>query len=627
MPRLTLQETMDRLLLNVQAGHPVIYLVTHEESRVLSFLLRLFRVILQGAPTKQFLWWTDEGESGLLRSLVHRRPAAVPDGPVDWLKVQRDFPTVGPTDRAPTGMRRAGAPTGDPWSELLRGNPAEILRRLQEPPPQAIRETIDSISVFFDLHPFLSADAYGRLPHGSLVRPLRNTAARLRTDYEAQRDARANPGDPFPYRTIFIVAPTAANLSSELDRDLLVLDFPLPEAEELRQALDLVSGPGRPLPYPPGSTEDTQKHTRDAIANAGRGLTLDAYRLGLNTFAVRREPLNGDRIEDMLNLKANVIRSPALEYTPHVEIELGGLQVIMDWVKKRRDLARYDSLRTEFNLPPLQGVMLCGVSGGGKSMLAKKIAKDFNLALLRLDVGALFGSYIGESERRTREALQLAEELAPVILWIDEIDKAFSGIHDGGDNGVSARVFGHLLTWLAEKTASVFVVTTANDHTKLLESFPEFGRKGRFDDIFWVDLPGSAQREEILLIYLKPHFASSKNLFAFGHDGVDALADAHKVKLPSDGDEAKRLAEVLSHANLSNNMTGAELEQVINECVTEAYYLRRAGAGADDLIAKLGEVFVDAMNRALYNPRGPAYTRLTNFLRPDANERGWLNVI
>ena len=134
--------------------------------------------------------------------------------------------------------------------------------------------------------------------------------------------------------------------------------------------------------------------------------------------------------------------------------------------------------------------------------LAKYIAKCFGLALLRLDVGSLFGKYVGESEEKTRKALSLAETLAPVVLWVDEIDKAFSGMSGNGDNGVAKRVFGTFLTWLAEKTDDVFVVTTANEFRDLLSNFPEFGRKGRFDEIFWVPLPDQVAREQIFRIYL-----------------------------------------------------------------------------------------------------------------------------
>ncbi len=160
---------------------------------------------------------------------------------------------------------------------------------------------------------------------------------------------------------------------------------------------------------------------------------------------------------------------------------------------------------------------------------------------MRLDVGALFGSYVGESEERTRRALVLAEVLAPVVLWLDEIDKAFSGISGGGDNGVSARVFGHFLTWLAEKQDSVVVVTTANDFQPLLNQFPEFGRKGRFDEIFFVDLPDTAERREIWKIHL---LKRNRNPDDF---------DLHTLAMASDG------------------LSGAEIEQAVIAGLYEAF--------------------------------------------------------
>jgi SpoVK/Ycf46/Vps4 family AAA+-type ATPase len=271
--------------------------------------------------------------------------------------------------------------------------------------------------------------------------------------------------------------------------------------------------------------------------------------------------------------------------------------------------------------------MLCGVSGGGKSQLAKLISKEFNLALLRLDIGALFGSYVGESEMRTREALRLAETLAPVVLWIDELDKAFTGVGAGGDNGVSARVFGHFLTWLAEKQDNVFVVTTANDFLSLLGQFPEFGRKGRFDEIFWVDLPKNQARQEIFRIYLDRHLKDG--FLTVSQQDVNDLRMAIGPSNPVVGDApAEQFLSLLSDVVVSGSLTGAEIEYAVAEALYEAYKLDQGNAlqqtnsFTPSLIA---QVVQRANGRALHRPGGPADGTLTN-LRTAAQANNWIFV-
>ncbi|MEL6453508.1 MAG: AAA family ATPase, partial [Cyanobacteria bacterium J06623_5] len=168
-----------------------------------------------------------------------------------------------------------------------------------------------------------------------------------------------------------------------------------------------------------------------------------------------------------------------------------------------------------------RGLMLVGIQGTGKSLTAKAIAHHWHLPLLRLDVGRLFGGLVGESESRTRQMIQLAEALAPCILWIDEIDKAFAGFDGRGDSGTTSRVFGTFITWLAEKTSPVFVVATANNIQALP---PEMLRRGRFDEIFFVGLPSQEEREAIFavhLVRLRPHNLNSYDLDRLAYETPD----------------------------------------------------------------------------------------------------------
>jgi len=178
---------------------------------------------------------------------------------------------------------------------------------------------------------------------------------------------------------------------------------------------------------------------------------------------------------------------------------VGGLETLKEWLRKR--VRAFGEDARKFGLPDPKGILLVGVQGCGKSLIAKSVANSWRLPLLRLDVGRLFSSLVGSSEENLRNAIKVAESIAPVVLWVDEIEKGFSGVgsSDRSDAGTAARVFGSFITWLQEKDVPVFVIATANDVSKLP---PELVRKGRFDEIFFVDLPDSQERADIWQIHL-----------------------------------------------------------------------------------------------------------------------------
>lgn len=199
-----------------------------------------------------------------------------------------------------------------------------------------------------------------------------------------------------------------------------------------------------------------------------------------------------------------------------------------------------------YGLPSPKGIALIGIPGTGKSLTAKMIGGLWRLPLLRLDVGSLFGSLVGESEERTQRALQLAQTVAPCIMWIDELEKAFA--FGGMDGGVGKRVLGTILTWMQEKTAPCFVVATANDISSLP---PELLRKGRFDEIFFLDLPTAAERQEILTVHLRK-----------------------RQRLPQDFDSVKLARE-------SEGYVGAEIEQAIIDAMYVGFNASREFTTAD----------------------------------------------
>jgi SpoVK/Ycf46/Vps4 family AAA+-type ATPase len=219
--------------------------------------------------------------------------------------------------------------------------------------------------------------------------------------------------------------------------------------------------------------------------------------------------------------------------------QIGGLAILKDWLEKRA-LAFSGEARA-FGLPAPRGILLLGVQGCGKSLCAKAVSNQWQLPLLRFDMGRMFGSFVGSSEENVRRAIAVAESVAPAILWVDEIDKAVAGTQSSGvsDGGTTARVFATFLTWLSEKTAAVFVVATANDISQLP---PELLRKGRLDEIFFVDLPAAAERQEIFRIHLQKRGRDAAQF------DLQALASA------------------------SPDLSGAEIEEAINSALYDAFY-------------------------------------------------------
>jgi len=260
---------------------------------------------------------------------------------------------------------------------------------------------------------------------------------------------------------------------------------------------------------------------------------------------VKDERLSSEDVNEVFAEKQQIIRkSGLLEYYATNEnfANVGGLSVLKEWLAKRA--VAFTNEARAFGLPFPKGILMLGVQGCGKSLCAKAVSNLWQLPLLRFDMGRMFGSLVGASEENVRRAIAVAESVAPAILWVDEIDKAFAGSQGSGatDGGTTARVFGTFLTWLSEKTAPVFVVATANDISQLP---PELLRKGRLDEIFFVDLPSPEERKEILGIHINKR-------------GRDA---------------AKFDLAVL--AGTSSEFSGAEIEESINSALYDAFYAKQ----------------------------------------------------
>jgi AAA+ superfamily predicted ATPase len=284
------------------------------------------------------------------------------------------------------------------------------------------------------------------------------------------------------------------NLPPELEHEFTHVDMALPGTPELATVLDgIITSAGIPEP---------SKEIREAALQSALGLTTteaeNAYALSI----VETREIFPSVIarEKARTLKKNGLVE-IVETATSLD-QVGGLENLKNWLIRRAG-AFFESAKT-YGLPAPKGLLIVGIPGTGKSLTAKATASAFNLPLLRLDMGRVFGGIVGQSEANLRAVIQTAEAIAPCVLWIDEIEKGFSGSSSSGstDGGTSARVFGSFLSWMQEKEKPVFVVATANDVSKLP---PEFLRKGRFDELFFVDLPDSRERTQIWEIVIQRH--------------------------------------------------------------------------------------------------------------------------
>jgi len=297
-------------------------------------------------------------------------------------------------------------------------------------------------------------------------------------------------------KSLVFVSPEPT-LPQELEAEVTLLNFPLPDTAALGElatgihAECMADSPATKLDGP----------LREQLARALLGLTHREASRVLRKTALAQGGLDAGCVQAVVSEKRQAVRkSGVLEFCdPDVSFDdVGGLDNLKEWFAARREAFGPRGVR--FGLSAPKGAVLAGVPGCGKSLSAKALAADWGVPLLRLDMGRIRGSRLGESEGRLRAALQLAETSSPCVLWIDELEKAFAGMGQAQDSGVSQRLFGAFLSWLEERRSSVFVIATANDVTKLPA---EFARKGRFDEMFFVGLPSATERESIWRVHLK----------------------------------------------------------------------------------------------------------------------------
>jgi len=302
--------------------------------------------------------------------------------------------------------------------------------------------------------------------------------------------------------------------SEELDELMTILNLPLPDQKELKNLIKKIAI---------NTNSNLEEHDLNELSLASSGLTEIKVKQVTAKALAQRGKISKEDIKDILEEKKKVIaRSEILEFfeTKSSQDDIGGLNVLKVWLNQR--YRAFSKEARDYGLPIPKGVLLVGAQGTGKSLTAKSISKSWSMPLLRLDVGRLFSSLVGSSEARTRETISRAEAMSPCILWIDEIDKGFGG-DARSDGGTSQRVLASLLTWMAEKESAVFVIATANAIDKLPA---ELLRKGRFDEIFFLDLPNSEERLSILDLHLKKRRPSYKFPLSTIIDRTDGFSGA-----------------------------------------------------------------------------------------------------
>lgn len=370
---------------------------------------------------------------------------------------------------------------------------------------------------------FILKDFHQHLKNPAIVRHLRDIAGPL----------------PGKGQQIVILSPVL-EIPVELEKEIAILDVPLPGEDELLTIFNSVMVERQSL--------FTDEFVRMAV-RAARGLTAtEAHRAFLKALIVGGDHRLGD-IDSIVEEKRRIIRKyEVLEFVETREgvTSIGGLAELKRWLLAREQA--FSEEARKFGLPSPKGLLLCGVQGCGKSLTARAVAQLWKLPLLRLDLGSMFSSNV-TPEEGLRRAIKVAQSLSPAVLWIDEIEKGFTGVasNTGSDNAAT-RAFGMFITWMQEKKEPVFVVATANEVGSLP---PELLRKGRFDDIFFIDLPDVHEREEILRIHL---VSRGRDPGAYGLARLAAMAEY---------------------------LSGAELEQVVIAALFRAFNEKRDVIPAD----------------------------------------------
>jgi len=361
-------------------------------------------------------------------------------------------------------------------------------------------------------------------------------------------------------KTVILISPIQ-QIPADLQKDVTLTELPLPSRDEIQGLVSRILNESKanlaliPSGKNPEAPEIQAEQDLQGLVDAACGLTQEEIENVLAKSLVSSGKIEKHRV---LEEKRQIVKkSGVLEFIDQKNVSssnIGGLHNLKHWLKVRR--LGFTQEARNIHLPSPKGVLLVGIPGCGKSLTALTVSQEWALPLIRLDLGRVYSGLVGSSENNIREAIKTTEAVSPCILWIDEIEKGLSGSQSGGssDGGTSTRVFGTVLTWMQEKTSPVFVIATANDISQLP---PEFLRKGRFDEIFFVDLPSQPERAEIFQIQLD----------RFGWN--DSSLDLEQLSKESEG------------------FSGAEIEQAIVSARFDVFSERAGGMATENILSSL----------------------------------------
>lgn len=395
----------------------------------------------------------------------------------------------------------------------------------------------NAVFVMCDFHVYFGVK--GRQVDYNVVRRLRDIIGELKTS-------------KFRKNVIFVASELL--IPESMQKEVTIVDLPLPTLEEIKAKLDKMVTQNNQI-----DTSDLDDEGKEKLCKAALGLTLQEAENAFALSMVNDGKIDGKDLSIILSEKMQVIKKTGILEFINTDIKIsdvGGLENLKNWLNKRNN--SWSESAKKYCLPAPKGVLITGVPGCGKSLTAKAMSAAWQLPLLKLDFGKIFSGIVGSSEENMRKAIKTAEAVAPSILWVDEIEKSLSGMGSGsnGDSGTSSRIFGTFLTWMQEKTAPVFVIATANNISGLPA---ELLRKGRFDEIFFVDLPTHRERKEIFKLHLAKRLKDKE---------VSSKLEVNE-----------ELLEKL--ADMTEGFVGAEIEQVVITALYEAFFNKRPLEFAD----------------------------------------------
>lgn len=329
--------------------------------------------------------------------------------------------------------------------------------------------------------------------------------------YENDMRHPENKGNFHKLTTLIIVSPEAVSmLPPQIEKIVTIVDLPAPTQDEIMAEVNRL-----PVSYE-YLTEQQILGIRTDMCRTLQGLQLyEVYQILKSSVIRTGGRLSKTTIKLALEEKKQIVKKSGIVEVVDANVqfsEVGGLDVIKEQLEEKKEIFKNLSLATDCNLPLPKGILIIGMPGCGKSMIAKSVANLFDMSLLRLDINRLMGQYVGQSEANLRKALETAEAAHPCVLWIDEIEKAFAGSNGSGDSNdmLVMRLMGHFLTWMQERKTPVYIVATANDVMR-----PEFMRKGRFDEVYFVDFPNATERKDIFEKKINHYKKNKSGIFDF----------------------------------------------------------------------------------------------------------------